>query len=210
MITLCANSQIKFGVKAGVNVSGLSDVSVSGGGISVNVFESAGMATGFHAGAFVNFGFGNLFGFQPELLFSMQGGKQKVNSTLTGGQSATVDFTFDYLNVPILLEIKPIPNLGILVGPQVGLNVYKSAASEGETVSGSDFDEAFGDEAFQSIDFAVAFGVQYTLIEHLTIGARYNLGLTNAYSDSETENGVTANASGWKNNSLQVSVGWRF
>jgi hypothetical protein len=211
-VTLSVNAQVKFGVKAGLNVSNISNVSTSALGMDATALESDGMAIGFHAGAFVNFSFGRLFGLQPEVLFSMQGGKQKLGQ-LAGGSDA-IDFTFDYINVPVLFEIKPFANFGILVGPQVGLNIYKSASNGEETYSGSDFDDSFeeigGSDLFKSLDFAVALGVQYTFINHLTIGARYNLGLTNTFSSTVSESIVNVNVSGWKNNVAQVSIAWSF
>jgi opacity protein-like surface antigen len=204
-----ANAQIKFGAKAGLNLSSISDIKVSGAGASISILEGDGMLAGFHVGGFANFSFGQYIGLQPELLFSMQGGKQKP-SALVYDESSSVDFTFDYINVPILVDIKPFANFSVLVGPQIGFNIYKSMSAEGETVSGSDFDKAFeaefGKNPFKSFDFAAVIGLQYTFIEHLTIGARYSIGLANAFSISESG----ADAKGWKNNTFQFSVGWTF
>ncbi|MDR1198205.1 MAG: PorT family protein [Prevotellaceae bacterium] len=204
-----ANAQIKFGVKAGLNLSSLSDIKVEGSGASLSLLESDGMVAGFHVGGFVNFSFGQYIGLQPELLFSMQGGKQKLNQQIYD-VSAVSDLTLDYINIPILVDIKPFANFSVLVGPQIGFNIYKSVTSDGETISGSDFDksleEEFGKNPFKSLDFAAVIALQYTFIEHLTVGARYNIGLTNAFSISESG----ASAKGWKNNVLQLSVGWTF
>ncbi len=129
-------SQVKFGIKAGVNMSSVSGIEASAPGLSVEIIENDGMAFGFHGGAFANISFGEYFGLQPELLFSMQGGKQKLNSGLllymmgpSELDTYSSDFRFNYINLPILLEIKPIAgiDLGILVGPQFGLNIYNSA-----------------------------------------------------------------------------------
>jgi hypothetical protein len=207
-----ANAQIKYGVKAGLNLSSLSTVESSAGGISVNTLESDGLTAGFHVGGFVNFSFGGIIGLQPELLFSIQGGKQKAPSTLgTPVGDPSVDITFDYINVPVLLDIKPLPGLSILVGPQIGFNIYKSATNEGETISGSDFDVITnGSDGFNGIDFAAVIGAQYTFIGHLVLGARYNIGLTNTFSQTVNSSGINVDVTGWKNNVLQVSLGWIF
>ncbi|MDR1348075.1 MAG: PorT family protein [Prevotellaceae bacterium] len=203
-----ANAQIKFGAKAGVNLSSLSDVKAEEAGASLSIFESDGMLAGFHVGGFVNFSFGQYIGLQPELLFSMQGGTQKLNPHIY--DDFAMDITLDYINIPILVDIKPFANFSVLVGPQIGFNMYKSISSGGETMSGSDFDKAFEEEfgksPFKSLDFAAVIALQYTFIEHLTVGARYNIGLTNAFSISESG----ASAKGWKNNVFQLSVGWTF
>lgn len=219
-----ATAQVKFGVKAGLNLSSLSDVKAKASRVSVAIFESDGITVGFHAGGFVNFTFGQYIGLQPELLFSMQGGKQKLSSIVsqTALQYSPVpinpnmrfSYTFDYINIPVLLDIKPFANFSILIGPQIGFNMYKSstASAEGisETISGNDFDDEFGEDTFKSFDFAIVGGVQYTFIDHLTIGARYNFGLTNAFSSSVNESGVDVDVTGWKNSVIQISAGWTF
>jgi opacity protein-like surface antigen len=212
LLGIGATAQIKYGVKAGLNVASLSELKAEGAGASASIAEGDGMSIGFHAGGFVNFSFGPLIGLQPELLFSMQGGKQKPSplAAQAGLPNVALSYTFDYINIPVLLDIKPFAGFSILVGPQIGFNIYKSATAElggeSETISGSDFDDAFGSDSFKSIDFAVVGGLQYTFIDHLTVGARYNFGLTNAFSISESG----ADMTGWKNGVIQVSVGWTF
>ena len=220
-----AFSQVKFGAKAGVNISSVSGIEVSVPGGAVEAIENDGMAFGFHGGAFANISFGKYLGLQPELLFSMQGGKQKPNSDLLlytpELEAYSSDFRFNYIHLPILLEIKPIANagLGILVGPQFGLNIYNSETAMGVTVSGSDFEDMlkdeFGTSPLKNFDVSLAFGLQYTFIEHLNVGLRYNLGLTNHFSvtqivpvDYYTQ--VKSEAKGWKNRVFQLSAGWLF
>ena len=200
---------VKFGLKAGVNLSSVSKITVSGGGVEVSATERDGMAIGFHAGGFLNYSFGQFFGIQPELVFSKQGGKQK--SPAASGEDGSANFVFNYINIPILFEVKPITGLSLLIGPQLGLNVYRSASAEGETISGSDFDDWISSDdlplgKFKSFDVSVAMGLQYTFSENFHVGARYNLGVTAPINRSES--GVTV--SGWKNNVIQLSVGYAF
>ncbi len=221
-----AFSQVKFGVKTGVNLSSVSGLETSAGGFSVKIAENDGMSFGFHAGVFANISLNERFGLQPELLFSRQGGKHKASSELSEEleemgmdiESARSTYTFDYINLPILLEFKPVANLGILVGPQFGLNISKSETSEGITISGSDLDDLYKEELgldkspFQSFDVSLVLGVQYTLIERLTVGLRYNFGLTNAFNVSVPipGTGISADAKGLKNNVIQLSAGYSF
>jgi opacity protein-like surface antigen len=214
-----ANAQIRFGVKAGLNLSSLSDIEASALGVTVKFEEREAMAVGFHAGGFVNFSFGQYIGLQPEVLFSMQGGRQKVSAALLSmvpagaipaGVNLSTDYSLSYINIPVLLDIKPFANFSILVGPQFGFNIYKSANDGSETLSGSEFEKSFesvfGENALNDFDFAVVGGLQYTFIEHLTIGVRYNFGLTNMCSTKLSD----ADVKGWKNNVIQISVGWAF
>jgi len=220
MVGSAFSQEVRFGVKAGVNLASLSDVESSGSGISIKVFEKDGMAIGYHGGVFANIGFGKFIGFQPELLFSMQGGKHKMGQLFSGmddfgdmdleidGPAPKVSYQLGYVALPLLLEIKPVDNLGILVGPQVGYNLTRSATSsfggEKETISGKDFDNDFLE--LKKFDAGVTVGLQYTIAGHLNIGARYYLGLLDGYS--ETEDGVTTK--GFKNGVIQASIGYSF
>lgn len=99
--------QFGFGIKAGVDIS--------------NVYDEEGEdfvadnKTGFYGGAFVSVPLGNLFGIQPEVLYSQKG--FKATGTFLGG---AFDFerTTSYLDIPLQLQIKPTKFLTFLVGPQ--------------------------------------------------------------------------------------------
>jgi opacity protein-like surface antigen len=160
-------------------------------------------------------------GFQPEILYSAQGGKTKLSDLLTSslgedvtGGNATLNY--GYLNVPLLLEFKPAKGLGILIGPQVGFLLSKSTTSDGVTVSGNTLDEAFKEQGinypFKKLDLSLAIGVQYWITEKMHVGLRYNLGLTNSFSTTSTdvESGITGAAKGWKNGVIQIGLGYAF
>jgi opacity protein-like surface antigen len=163
------------------------------------------MLAGFHVGGFVNFDFGPILGLQPEVVFSMQGEKESE-----GDFSATT--RLNYINVPVLLDIKPFAGFSILVGPQIGINLYKSMSNGDESISGSDLAdqlEAVGTK-INTIDFAAVLGVQYTFIGHLTVGARYNFGFTPAIGFTDEAKDAGMSMSGGANRVIQVSVGWTF
>lgn len=230
------SQNVKFGFKAGGNLSYLSPMSIYAsmpplGSFSMNLFKNDGMQIGFHAGAFANISFGKI-AFQPELLFSMQGGKQKLDLSMLGdiddiGEIIEIGdldelmkftLSYNYIYLPLLFEYKPIANLGILVGPQFGLNIYKSMTAAGETMSGSDIDAAMEEAlglTFNKFDVGLVFGLQYYLTNNIHVGLRYNLGLTNSYSMelppiSDGGYTMTMGIKGWKNNILQLSVGYSF
>ena len=210
-------SQTKFGVKAGVNFASLSNVEDSyADGTSWTIFEKDGMTTGFHAGVFTNISLGKFFGFQPELLFSMQGGKQLWYEHLVGGSGGivagpTMKYQLGYVQLPLLFEIKPVANLGILVGPQFGLNITRKTIytydGNSEIYSGSNF-YYFYDHGFIKTNADLVFGLQYTFKEKIMIGARYNPGLTNNLDGSYQDNWRFAK--GWKSNVIQASLGFLF
>ncbi|MDR0582523.1 MAG: PorT family protein [Prevotellaceae bacterium] len=204
VITLSANAQIKFGLKAGLNVSQFSGGSVKGEEGSID-FDASNMLVGFHAGGYVNFNFGPVIGLQPEVVFSLQGEKETE-----GGESIKTNLGF--INVPILLDIKPIPNFSILVGPQVGINVTKKMSNGDVSISGSEVSDLLEESGMKvnTIDVAAVLGVQYTILDHLTIGARYNFGFTPAVGLTEEAKDAGLSISGGSNRVIQFSIGWSF
>jgi hypothetical protein len=173
-----ATAQVKYGVKAGLNVATLSAPK----GVSYNA------KPGFFVGGHVNFSFSEIVGLQPELVFSTQGAKYDGTK-----------LNFNYLNIPVLLDIRPFTDFSILVGPQLGINVYKGAKAGGNSVSGSGFENSFG--KVNTLDFAAALGVQYAVAGHFVISARYNLGFTKAVKDADK---------GTANRVFQFGIGWTF
>jgi len=216
-----AFSQVKFGFKFGGNFASVSDVKAQIDGVTVDIYDYDGVAFGFLFGAFTNISFLKFLAFQPELLFSMQGGKQRFGSgfemeysdrpKFSGGLDLEhldngTRYVFNYINLPLLLEIKVFnTGAGVLIGPQFGMNVYNSSTLRFKTQSGAEFDnslkENFGGSP-ERFDMSLATGLQYTE-KHIIIGVRYNFGLTNhlnTIDDTGTE------YKGWKNNVLQISL----
>jgi opacity protein-like surface antigen len=205
MITLGVNAQVKYGVKAGLNVSQAGSGTLKGADGNSMDIDASSMLVGFHAGAYVAFDFGPLLGLQPEVVFSLQGEREKDGND-------DMKTHLNYINVPVLLAIKPLPNFSILVGPQVGVNVYKSMSNGDVTISGSDLNDLLEESGMKinTVDIAAVLGVQYTIIGHLTIGARYNFGVTSAIGLTKAAKDAGMSLSGGANRVIQVSVGWSF
>ncbi len=188
---------LKYGVKAGLNLSSVSEVTEKEGN-NKDTRDGSDMLAGFFAAAHLNYSFSDLLGIQPELMFSMQGGAYEGDVTVR----------LNYINIPVLLDIKPFTNFSILVGPQIGFNVYKSQSVGGESVSGSDLTDMMkaGGRKLNAIDFAAVVGVQYAIMDHFLVSARYNFGFTKTIL-SDTDG---AEISGGRNGVIQIGVGYQF
>ena len=176
---------IKYGVKAGVNLSNMSN--------DMTFDPAFSMGTGFQIGALVNFHWGQrtasslpgtgLWGLQPELLFSNQviksdGGNVKLN----------------YIKVPLMLKVYPLARLSVEVGPEFSYLISSSPESvevDGATVKVGDC---------KGFNFGAGVGAAYEFNFGLMVGARYSMGFT----------GLGKNLK-WKNNSnIQITAGWLF
>ena len=200
-ISISSFAQMKFGVKAGGNMSIFTGHDTGDGrGTS----GSSDIAFGVHAGAFANYSLSDLFGVQIEALYSMQGGRYNHKKLIDWEYEGTL--RSHYINLPLLLEVKPFKSpLGFLAGPQVGYCISRSFYGYGIY---------FDKERYKNFDFAIAWGLQYALNEHLSLGLRHNIGLTPSckYDDTYTFDGerVTVSYKGERNYVLHLSVGWTF
>jgi opacity protein-like surface antigen len=198
-------AQNKFGLKAGLNLSQESSGSIKLDGTTLSESDASSILPGFHVGIYGNFGFNDHLGLQLEGVFSMQGGSESEDAV-------TLKEHFNYINIPILLDIKPIPAFSIFVGPQIGFNIYNSIKAGEESISGSDVDDLFEEMGCKVnvIDFAAVVGLQYTVMEHFTIGARYNIGFTSILGPTSEAKDAKLSVSGIANRVIQFSVGWTF
>jgi len=167
-----------WGVKAGVNFSNAS-----------NIDSDTKMMTRFYAGLFAEFRMNYWFGIQPEVYYSAQG------VTIEPANNLKYELKQDYINVPILAKFYVLDNLSVNIGPQFGFLVnddVKLKSGSSSTTFGTDT---------KGFDFSVAMGLNYTIMNHLDITARYNLGLTDVYGDLRDTN---------RNGVIQVGLGYRF
>ena len=176
---------IKYGVKAGVNLSNMSNDMTFDPGFS--------MGTGFQVGALVNLHWGQrtesslpgtgLWGLQPEILFS----NQVIKSD--GG-----DVKLNYIKVPVMLKVYPLSRLSVEVGPEFSYLI--SASPESLNVDGATVKV----EDCKGFNFGAGIGAAYEFNFGLMVGARYSMGFSDLGKNLK-----------WKNNSnIQISAGWLF
>jgi Outer membrane protein beta-barrel domain len=176
---------IRLGLLAGANFARV-------GGKDV---DDVGTRTGFVGGAYLAIPIAPAVVLRPELLYTMKGAKA------TGSDAATVKL--DYVEAPVLVQWD-VPTTSavrphLYAGPGFGFRTKceVSASSGGATDSAScdDINRQADAELidFKSFDFGllVGGGVGFALgRQTLTVGARYELGLTKIASDSDAKHRV--------------------
>lgn len=176
---------IKYGVKAGVNLSNISNDMTFDPGFS--------MGTGFQIGALMNFHWGQrtasslpgtgLWGLQPEVLYSYQAIKSD------GG-----DIKLNYIKIPVMLKVYPLSALSIEVGPEFSYLLSSSP----DFLKLSDANVKVGD--CKGFNWGIGVGAAYEFDFGFMVGARYSIGLTDLGENLKWNN----------NNNIQVTVGWLF
>jgi opacity protein-like surface antigen len=148
--------------------------------------EDASSLVGFQVGGFAEIKISDKFSVQPELLYSAQG------ASFDGG-----DTKLNYLNIPVMAKFYVADAFSLEAGPQVGFLL--SAKSDGEDIK--DF--------YSSTDFGINLGAGYDFTENLSVGLRYNFGLSNVTDFGDLEDFIGEDIS-IKNNVFSVSVGYKF
>ena len=177
-----AQSDIGFGIKAGMN---LSSQKVVGEGTNVNTKTLA----GFHIGGYCNYFILEPLGIQAELLVSQKG--SKWSDPYFSGKDRLC-----YIDIPILIRYQALEFLNVHAGPQFGfLMKAKQIPDDGDKMDAKEY--------YKGTDIGLAFGVQGNLPHNVNVTLRYILGLSNITTEVEYWEG-------WKNNVFQISVGYRF
>ena len=99
--------KLLFGFKAGTNYANVYNVKAQE--------FTADAKFGFATGVFVAIPLGKLLGIQPEVLFSQKGFK---GNGVIKEDKYTFSRTNSYLDIPLMLAIKPTEFITILAGPQ--------------------------------------------------------------------------------------------
>jgi hypothetical protein len=182
--------QLVFGIKAGMNVS--------------NVWDEQGAdfvadpKLGAAGGVFLAVPIGKYFGVQPEVLFSQKGFKG-------GGSLLGFPYSFtrttSYIDVPILVQFKPIEYFTLLAGPQFSYllkekNVYTFGSNSSEQ------EQAFSNEDVRNNILGFVVGADVT-VKAFVFSARAGWDFQN-----NNKNGVSTTPR-YKNQFLQLTIGFR-
>lgn len=174
-IAVPAKSQLKFGVKGGLNISSVH--------MNSDILK-ADNVTGFQIGPMIETTIPLIgIGLDAAILYSQKGVDMKTEGTVTSTSMKT-----DYLDIPVNLKWKfgiPLVKAYLSAGPYVGFRVGGDKIWNvlGEQIKAKNFSAGLN------------FGVGAELISHLQVGINYGLGLTDNYSSDKFD--MKAKNRGW-------------
>lgn len=184
-------SKLTIGLKAGANYS--------------NVYDSQGenfvadAKFGFAAGGFVVIPLGTFLGIQPEVLFSQKGFKS-TGTVL--GTPYSMTRTTDFIDVPILLAVKPVENISLLFGPQFSFLVKQKDVFTGGSLTSTQQQE-FDNSNLRKNILALTGGADIN-IDHFVLGLRAGWDI----KDNDGDGNATTPR--YKNMWYQATVGFKF
>lgn len=182
---------LSFGLKIGTNYS--------------NVYDSedddlvADGKFGFAAGAFVSIPFNQYVGIQPEVMFSQKGFKSSGSFL---GSDYEVTRTTNFIDVPVLLAVKPVEEVTILFGPQFSYLMSQKDNFKGGNINASQQEDFENDDLTRNI-FGLTGGADIN-VDNFVFGLRagWDLKRNDGDGDSTTPR--------YKNVYYQATVGYRF
>ena len=183
-------SKLHIGLKAGTNYSNVYDSE----GEKFNADAKFGLA----AGAFFAIPLGKFVGVQPEILFSQKGFKA-TGSLL--GSPYSLTRTTSYIDIPLLLAIKPSEFLTVLVGPQ-----YSYLLTQKDVLTNSftsvEQENAFENDNIRKNVLSVAGGIDINF-KPIVLGLRAGWDVQNNNGDG------TSTTPRYKNAWYQATIGLR-
>ena len=187
-----SSSDVRFGIKAGMNVSSLSND---------ETLEDQGSKIGFNAGVFANIPVAESFSIQPEVLYSQYGDKYDY---VVGGNRYSYANHFDYVTVPVMFQYNFIPNLYVEAGPEFGFMVSAKNKSKNETNNDVLAESDNYKDNFNTFNVGIGLGAGYYFTDNIGLTARYVAGVTDIAKDRPNGSDSV------RNNVFQVGLAYKF
>lgn len=182
---------LQFGIKGGLNYSNVYDTK----GEKFNTDPKFGLATGI----FLSIPIGKYLGVQPEILYSQKG--FKATGIILSG-SYDVVRTTNYIDIPILAQLKPSEFFTLVAGPQYSYLISQKDVFENAT-STIEQEQEFENENIRKNTFCFLGGFDINL-KHIVLGLRVGWDLFNNNGDG------TSTTPRYKNTWYQATLGYRF
>ena len=182
----------QFGVKAGMNVSSLSeDADLSDQKSKI----------GFNAGVFMNLPLGASFSIQPELLYTQYGSKSNYELL---GVKYSASTHLDYIALPVMVQYNVLPQFYLEAGPELGLSVSAKNKVKNETTNTTLAESDNYKDDINGLNVGIGLGAGYYFTENIGVTARYVAGVTDYVKNRPS------NSDKVQNNVFQVGLAYKF
>mgnify|MGYP003747234327 FL=1 len=185
-------SDVRFGIKAGMNVSSITDDAG---------LEDQGSRIGFNAGVFATIPVAESFSIQPEVLYSQYG--DKYDDVILGTRYS-YQRKLDYIAVPVMFQYNFVPNFYLEAGPEFGFLVSAKNKLKNETNNNTINESDNYKDSLNTFNFGIGIGAGYYFTDNIGITARYVAGISDLAKDRPD------NQDAIRNNVFQVGLAYKF
>jgi hypothetical protein len=162
LTALTSSAQVTYGPKLGLNFSKVK--------FSSDVHES-GFKAGVFFGGYLNYAVNSNFSVQPELYYSMEGGKDKNTFSSNSGVIKS-----GFLQLPVLVKYTAASGFFGEAGPQIGFLLSNKEKWNGENVDIKEY--------YKSIEFRFPIGIGYKFSDAVSADLRYSAGFSAINKDA--------------------------
>jgi hypothetical protein len=137
--------------------------------------------TGFYAGAGVTIPVGSIVSIEPSLIYTQRGygvkGNLTINQLKIEALNASVTSQMHYVDLPVLIKVKPVGGLIIFAGPQVSYLVKNNLRADVSVLGFSLVNTNLNiTNQFNKWDMGVTGGIGYEFAGGIGITAAYDRG----------------------------------
>lgn len=170
-LSIIASAQIKYGVKAGLNVSKIKTTSLYPTSI-----QEQGFRAGLHIGGFFNYGISEDLSMGTELQYNQMGESFRiviptsgsVSDPLPGSRSDVQTFTLHYVSIPVIAKYN-FDDFALSGGFQMSyLLKAKSSVTDNSSASG-----------LNKLEYGILIDGEYHISNSIGVSARYYNGISN-------------------------------
>ncbi|HEU4606989.1 MAG TPA: porin family protein [Chitinophagaceae bacterium] len=194
-VTYAQKSPLRFGIKAGGN---LSHVGISNSDVSLGQLKNS-WGPGFYAGGLLEISgpAGSKLKGQVEALYSFH----TFKNTYTLSEFSTAQKSnLSQISVPVMVRYFPIPNLSFNAGASVNFNVASTTKING--VSFNHKDDAIDD--LQTVQVGALVGATFYIYKGFFVDGRYNYYFGSVYKKDNS------NDPAYRLSAIQVGLGYKF
>ena len=184
MLQAQENVTTEFGIKGGLNMSNL----------YTDDADDENVLFGFNAGVYATLPVSDFVAIQPELLFTTRGSELEYNNALVQGNTK---LKLNYIELPLLVRVNITKNFNIHAGGYASYMVSAKSTGEGDF----EFEDQYDTDDFNKFDAGLAGGIGVDF-SPLSVGLRYNYGLTTIVKDGD-------DSSDLKNSNLSLYLSYR-
>ena len=178
------NVTTEFGIKGGLNMSNL----------YTDDADDENVLFGFNAGVYATLPVSDFVAIQPELLFTTRGSELEYNNALFQGNTK---LKLNYIELPLLVRVNITKNFNIHAGGYASYMVSAKSTGDGDF----EFEDQYDTDDFNKFDAGLAGGIGVDF-SPLSVGLRYNYGLTTIVKDGD-------DSSDLKNSNLSLYLSYR-